>query len=54
MAVAGDANHAVVEILDPAVDRFAVSKLYLDTDVTVAEGAQVERLLPGVARRRSS
>ena len=54
MAIARDANHAVIEIFDPAVDRLTVSQLHGDTDVTITERTEIERLLPSIARRRSS
>ena len=47
-------NHAVIEILDPAIDSFAIAQLHLHTDLTIAERSKIQRLLTRVARRRRS
>ena len=46
MAVTCNPNHAVVKILNPAVDDFAIPQLYLNADLTITQRTQVERL-PG-------
>ena len=52
LALARQAQHAVVEVLDPAAHGLAVAQFDLDGDLAVAERTQVERFLPGFARRR--
>ena len=39
MAVARDAHHIVVEVLDPAIDHLAIAQLHLHADLAVAERA---------------
>jgi hypothetical protein len=51
VAFAGETEHGVVEVLDPAADGLAVAELDLNDDLAVAEGAQVEGFLAGVAGR---
>ena len=53
LALAGEAQHHVVEVFDPAADRLAVAQLDGDRDLAVAERFEVERFLPGFAGRRS-
>src|ERR1700731_4590117 len=54
VSAAGNANHAVVEILDPAVDDLAIAQLNGDADLAIAERAKIERFLTGIARRGRS
>jgi len=53
VAAARNSDHAVVEIFDPAVDRFTIPKLDLDADLPIAQRAKVKRLLSGIAWRWS-
>jgi hypothetical protein len=52
-AFAGEAQHHVVKVLDPAADHLAVAQLDGDRDLAVAERFKVERFLPGFAGRWS-
>ncbi len=52
LALARQAQHGVVKVLDPAAHGFAVAQLDGDNHLAVAERAQVERFLAGFARRR--
>ena len=44
-------EHAVVEVLDPALDGLAVAQLDRNGHFAVAERLKVERFLTGFARR---
>src|ERR1039458_6092795 len=50
LAFTSQADHAVVEILDPAGDGFAVLQFHLNRDLAVAQRAEVERFLSSFAR----
>ena len=52
VAFAGDAQHGVVEVLDPARNRFSIAQLDVDHDLAIAERAQVEGFLSGLTGRR--
>ena len=52
VSLARKPQHGVVEVFDPAANGLSVPQLDLDNHLTVAERAQIERLLAGVARRR--
>ena len=51
LAVARQANHAIVEILDPALHDFAVVQLDHDLHLALTQTAQIQRFLAGFSRR---
>src|SRR5271166_603082 len=50
LTLAREADHAVVEVLDPARDGLAIVQLHGDANLFFAEEAQIERFLPGITR----
>ena len=53
LAFAGNANHGVVEILDPSGNALAVPEFDRYPHLLLAEEPQVKRLLAGFTKRRS-
>src|SRR3954471_22149839 len=52
LAIAREADHALVVVLDPAADNLAIEQLHRDRRLLFAQGFQVLRLLPGLVRGR--
>ena len=52
LALARQADHAIVKVLDPAGDSLTIMQLHGDANLLFAEKAQIESLLTGFARRR--
>ena len=52
MADAGEAQHGIVEVFDPAANGFTVTQLDGDGHLAFAEGFEIEGFLAGFAGRR--
>src|SRR5271163_959431 len=52
-SLAGEPDHAVVEVFNPAVDSLAVAKLDRDRDLLLAQEAQIQGFLSSFSRWRA-
>ena len=50
--IAGQTEHRIVEVLNPAAHCLSIPQLDCDWNLTIAERTEVERLLSGFPRRR--
>ena len=52
-AFASQPDHAIIEVLDPTADRLAVAQFDCNRNLLLAQKAQIEALLSGLAWRRT-